>query len=130
MDNTNPSCSDTGPGTSAQPFCTIAAAAKVAHAGDTVLVNAGTYPGTSVNPANSGTAGSPITFRANRGVTISGGTRAFALSARSYIVISGFTITGTSSYGISVSGGSNVTISGNTESYAGIRYLPRPPEST
>ena len=120
VDNTNHSCSDTGPGTPAQPFCTIAAAAKVAHAGDTVLVNAGTYPGTSVKPANSGTAGSPITFTANPGVTISGGSRAFALSARSYIVISGFTITGTSSYGISVSGGSNVTISGNTESYAGI----------
>ena len=120
VDNTNPSCSDTGPGTPAQPFCTIAAAAKMAHAGDTVLVKAGTYPGTSVNPANSGSAGSPITFSANPGVTISGGSRAFAISARSYIVISGFTISGTSSYGISVSGGSNATISGNTESYAGI----------
>jgi parallel beta-helix repeat protein len=119
VDNTNPACSDTGPGTSAQPFCTIAAAAKKAVAGDTVLVNAGTYAGTSVNPANSGTAGNPITFTANPGVTISGGTRAFALSSRSYITISGFTITGTSSYGISVSGGSNITIANNTESYAG-----------
>jgi parallel beta-helix repeat protein len=119
VDNTNTSCSDTGPGTASQPFCTIAAAAKKAQAGDTVLVNAGTYAGTSVNPTNSGTAGSPITFTANRGVTISGGTRAFALSSRSYITISGFTITGTSSYGISVSGGGNITISNNTESYAG-----------
>jgi parallel beta-helix repeat protein len=115
VDNTNPSCSDTA----GQPFCTIAAAAKKAQAGDTVLVNAGTYAGTSVIPTNSGTAGSPITFNANRGVTISGGTRAFALSSRSYITISGFTITGTSSYGISVSGGGNITISNNTESYAG-----------
>src|SRR5260370_1109449 len=80
VDNTNPSCSDTA-GT---PFCTIAAAANKAQAGDTVLVNAGTYAGTSVNPTNSGTAGSPITFTANQGVTISGGTRAFALSSRSY----------------------------------------------
>ena len=119
VDNTNPACSDTGPGTPAQPFCTIAAGARAAHAGDTVLVNAGTYPGTSVNPTNSGTAGSAITFSANRGVTISGGSRAFALSSRNYIVVSGFIITGTSSYGISVSGGSNVTLSGNTESYAG-----------
>ena len=115
VDNTSPSCSDTA----GQPFCTIAAAAKKAQAGDTVLVNAGTYAGTSVNPTNSGTSGSPITFTANHGVTISGGTRAFALSSRSYITISGFTITGTSSYGISVSGGGNVTISNNTESYAG-----------
>jgi parallel beta-helix repeat protein len=119
VDNTNSACSDTGSGTSSQPFCTIAAAAKKAVAGDTVVVNAGTYAGTAVNPTNSGTAGSPITFSANPGVTISGGTRAFALSSRSYITIRGFTITGTSSHSISVSGGSNVTIASNNESFAG-----------
>ena len=52
-------------------------------------------------------------------MVISGGTQAFALSSLSYITISGFTITGTSSYGISVSGGGNVVISGNTVSNAG-----------
>lgn len=114
VDNTNPSCSLNGPGTQAQPFCTIAGAASVAQSGDTVLVQGGIYAGTSVNPTNSG-----VTFTADPGVTISGGTRAFAISNRSNIVISGFIITGTSSYGISVSGGSDVTISGNTESYAG-----------
>ena len=51
-------------------------------------------------------------------MTISGG-KSFALSGVSYITINGFTITGTSSAGISVSGGSNVTIANNTESYAG-----------
>ena len=51
-------------------------------------------------------------------MTISGG-KSFALSGASYITINGFTITGTSSAGISVSGGSNVTITNNTESYAG-----------
>jgi parallel beta-helix repeat protein len=140
--NNTASCSDTGPGNASQPFCTIAAAAKAAKAGDAVLVSAGNYAGMSVNPANSGTAGNPITFAANPGVTISGGTKAFALSSRNYIVISGFTISGTSSagisvssgandtaannvitqtgsYGISVSGGSNDTVSGNTESFAG-----------
>jgi parallel beta-helix repeat protein len=122
VDNTNPACTDTdaNAGTPGHPFCKIAAAAatKVQH-GDTVLVNAGTYNETSsINPANSGTPGSPITFTANQGVTISGG-KSFALSGRSYITINGFTITGTSSTGISVSGGSNITISSNTESYAG-----------
>lgn len=119
VDNTSASCSDTGTGTSTQPFCTIAAAAAKAQAGDTVLVSAGTYTGTSVDPANSGAAGSPITFTANPGVTVSGGTRAFSISNRNYIVINGFTVTGTSSYGIYVSGGSNNVVSNNSVSSAG-----------
>ena len=113
VDGTNSSCSDAGPGTALQPFCTLVEAAKKAQTGDTVLVNAGTYTGTAVSP-NSG-----VTFTANPGVTISGGTKAFSVSAKSNVTISGFTITGTSSYGIYVSGGSNVTISDNTESFAG-----------
>jgi parallel beta-helix repeat protein len=114
VDNTNASCSDTGLGTSTQPFCTIAAAAKKALSGDTVQVSAGTYPGTSVNPTNSG-----VTFTANPGVLISGGSRGFSISSKSNITISGFTITGTSSYGIYVNGSSNVTLAGNTVSGAG-----------
>jgi len=118
VDNTVAACSDGGPGTAAQPFCTIAKGAQKAQAGDTVLVNDGTYTGTSVNPSVSGTSGSPITFTANAGVTVSGGTGGFAVT-KSYIVVNGFTVTGTSSYGISVSGGSNDVISHNTVSYAG-----------
>jgi parallel beta-helix repeat protein len=119
VDNASAACADNGPGTPSEPFCTIGAAAAKAVAGDTVLVSAGSYPGTSVNPANSGAGGKPITFTARRGVTILGGSRAFALSGRSDIVISGFTIRGTSQYGISVTGGSNVVISRNTISFAG-----------
>jgi parallel beta-helix repeat protein len=114
VDNTAANCSDTGPGSAVQPFCTIAKGGQVALSGDTVLVRAGAYAGTSVNPANSG-----VTFSANPGVTIQGGPSAFVISGRSNVVVSGFTISGTSSYGISVSGGSSVTISSNTESYAG-----------
>lgn len=114
VDNTNASCSDSGPGTSTQPFCTIVAAAKKALSGDTVQVSAGTYTGTSVNPANSG-----VTFTASPSVLISGGSRGFSISSRSNITISGFTITGTSSYGIYVNSSSNVTLAGNTVSDAG-----------
>ena len=38
------SCSDSGPGSSGTPFCTIGTAARVAVAGDTVRVGAGHYP--------------------------------------------------------------------------------------
>ena len=114
VDNTNSNCKDNGPGTTSQPFCTIGAGALVAQPGDVVLVRAGTYAGTSVNPTNAS-----VTFLADPGVTISGGTSAFALSNSNNITISGFTITHTSSTAIVVSGGSNVTISSNTESFAG-----------
>src|SRR5581483_12266618 len=46
-------CSDTGPGTQAQPYCTIVEAAAVATAGDTVLVAAGSYAG-GIKVVNSG----------------------------------------------------------------------------
>jgi len=119
VDNTSSGCSDAGPGTAAEPFCSIAAAAREAEAGDTVLVRSGTYPGTSVNPEASGTAASPIAFKANPGVRIRGGENAFALSGRSNITVSGFTISGTSSYGISVSGGTHVVLANNKVSFAG-----------
>ena len=41
VDNTNPSCSDTGPGNAAQPFCTLTRGAAKAVSGDTVQVTAG-----------------------------------------------------------------------------------------
>ncbi len=53
-------CSDTGPGTAATPFCTIAAATRKAVAGDTVLVGPGTYR-EQLTPTASGQPGAPIT---------------------------------------------------------------------
>jgi parallel beta-helix repeat protein len=118
VDNTNPSCSDTGPGTTmSQPLCTLTAgASKAKLAGDTVQVMAGTYAGSSVSPA------SGVTFTASPGVTISGGpsgAKGFSVSGKSNVVISGFTITGTPSYGIYVNSSSNITISGNNVSFSG-----------
>ncbi len=65
--------SDRNPGTASQPFATIQKAASVAAAGDFVNIRAGTYRET-VTPANSGTAGHPITFQpdGNAVVTVSG----------------------------------------------------------
>lgn len=123
VDNTTASCSDSGPGSASQPFCTIEHAAHVALPGDTIVVRAGTYSGTSVNTANSGSRSRPITFTAYRRVRVIGGKNAFALANKSNIVIHGFTITGTSSYGISVTGGANIVISHNDVSSSGLPEL-------
>ena len=71
VNKTNVACSDVGPGTSANPFCTIGRAALAAGPGDTVQVVAGTYAET-VNPSASGTSGNPITYTAAAGVTVTG----------------------------------------------------------
>jgi len=113
-------CSDSGSGTIDQPFCTISRAATVATAGQTVLVSSGSYAG-PVTVRNSGAAGSPITFQPAPGasVTVSGGSNGFALSSRSYVVVRGFRIAGTTSYGISVSSSDHITLDGNTVTAAG-----------
>jgi parallel beta-helix repeat protein len=120
VDNGNPNCSPSGPGTPDHPFCTIIGAAGVATAGTTVVVSSGTYGG-PVNPSSSGTASAPIVFAAAPGasVTLTGGTYGFYLSGKSYLTVRGFNITGTSQAGIHVTGSNNVTLSGNHVSYAG-----------
>ncbi|QMU69800.1 right-handed parallel beta-helix repeat-containing protein [Streptacidiphilus sp. P02-A3a] len=66
--------SDSNSGTSpAAPFLTISTCAAVAVAGDSCLIEGGSYPETVV-PANSGTASAPITFAPYNGqqVTVTG----------------------------------------------------------
>src|SRR5437016_5984029 len=43
VNNAASNCSDSGGGTSSQPYCTITKAASIAVAGQTVLVSSGTY---------------------------------------------------------------------------------------
>jgi len=57
---------DGSPGTESAPFLTIQKAANVAVAGDVVIVYEGRYDET-LRPANSGTAGNPIVYRAKDG---------------------------------------------------------------
>jgi parallel beta-helix repeat protein len=125
VDNTNLTvCSDTlNDGKSpAAPFCTIGKAAGLAVAGDSVHVVAGTYLET-VDPANNGTSGNPITFSAGAGVTVKGdGTStgsAFHLSSAQYITIDGFNMSDTVDHGIYVLGSSNINITNNTVFSAG-----------
>lgn len=86
MDNLASTCTDSGTGTEAAPFCSIQLAANVATAGDAVLI-AGTLQGGgnySVTPGmpyaagitirNPGTASAPTVFKAEGGpYEISGG---------------------------------------------------------
>ena len=85
-------CSDSYPGTESQPWCTLAKAASTLQAGDTVLVQDGTYVVSQINPTNSGTLGNQITFKANGDNVIIDGsnTHAFWLRNRNYITLDGF----------------------------------------
>ncbi|WP_460844792.1 PKD domain-containing protein [Phytohabitans suffuscus] len=62
VQRTSATCTDSGPGTTAQPFCTIGAAAAAVSAGQTVVIGAGNYP-ERIAVAKSGTPDQPITFR-------------------------------------------------------------------
>jgi parallel beta-helix repeat protein len=120
VDGSSTACSDTGTGTLDQPYCTIGAAAKSVIAGQTVQVAAGTYP-EAVTVPTSGISTAPITFTAAPGaaVTVSGQANGFVLSGRSWVVVKGFSVHGTSGYGISVSNSSSITLAANHVSYSG-----------
>jgi PKD repeat protein len=125
VDQANKACSDTGSGTSAAPFCTIQAAANVASAGQTVVVDPGTPNedyNESVQITRSGTPGDPITFEAGlpwNGYTpqvVVGpiGTQVlqtgFTLSGVHDVVIRGFAIEGAKSESVAVADSSDITV--------------------
>jgi parallel beta-helix repeat protein len=120
VDNGDPRCPYTGAGTPSAPFCTIGAAAAVAMAGDTVLVRTGTYR-EEVKPSSSGSANGVITFSAAPGatVTVTGGAHGFTVDTKSWVTISGFTVSGTTSYGIYLKNASHVTVQGNRVTQSG-----------
>ena len=120
VDRGNASCSDSGPGTAAQPYCTIRAAALVVTSGETVQVASGTYP-EAVTVTSSGTATAPIAFTTAPGaaVTLTGQANGFSISNKSWVTVNGFTVTSTSGEGIVVSNSSNITISNNHVTLSG-----------
>lgn len=80
---------DSNPGTESNPWRTIQKAANTVAAGDTVLVQPGTYPENVQCTLASGTAVSPIIFQANGAVT----NRSWYFSKPYYHVV-GFALTG------------------------------------
>jgi parallel beta-helix repeat protein len=94
--------SDSNPGTSGQPFATVARAAKVATAGTIVHVAPGTYTGQVVS-SSSGTSSNPITFVSDVkwGAKLSAPGQNWVWSnSGDYIVIQGFEIADAKYYGI------------------------------
>jgi parallel beta-helix repeat protein len=102
-------------------WLTIQTAADTMTAGDTVLVQPGTYPET-VAPLNAGTGSQPITYQAEGLVVVDGGNsrcKAFNISGTGYLVIDGFEITDQpdcdgSDAAVDVNNANNVTIRNNT----------------
>ena len=122
VNNGSALCADAGPATFRTPLCTIGAAAARVRAGETVRVAPGTYA-ESVTLSASGTRAAPIVFAATRSRTVRlrGGANGFRVARVSWIRIEGFTITGTSAYGIEVSTASRITLTGNHVSLSGKR---------
>jgi len=122
VDRNNPACSDTDLGTATTPYCSITAGAKAAQPGQTVLVSPGTYT-EQVSPARSGGPGQPIAFVAatEGSVVVTGGATGsgFKLSTRSWITVTGFTVTDSPSHGISATSGGHLMITDNDVSGAG-----------
>ncbi len=121
VDSTMSTCSDSGSGTPAAPFCTITKGVSKLALGLTLYIGNGTYA-ESIKPLVSGTADSPITIAAWPGrnpVVGSGVANGVYLSARSYITVSNLTFTGTTGAGIYVTNSDHITIAGDTITYSG-----------
>jgi hypothetical protein len=116
VNNALNTCSDTGPGTAGQPYCTIQAAADVSLPGQTVHIAAGQYFG-QIDITRSGEQGSPIIFdgvphpatAAGKPMVNGHGGPGFHIVGAHDVVISGIEVVG-SAPGVSVSGSSRVTI--------------------
>jgi hypothetical protein len=105
-------CSDSGPGSESEPFCTIAKAASVVNPGQTVVVEPGDYTGTTISV--SGTAQAPITFDAIGTVIVDAVPTepTLTISGAHNVVLDGFSAIGTQRSFYVTGGSSGVTING------------------
>jgi parallel beta-helix repeat protein len=127
VDKTMRACSDSGPGTAARPFCTIAKGVSRTTAGYTLYIGWGKFAET-IKPAASGTAAKPIRITAWPGrspIIGSGVTYGAFISGRGYISLSNLRFSGTVADGIYVSNSTHITVTRNTVSGAGRPALGR-----
>ncbi|MDX1437067.1 MAG: right-handed parallel beta-helix repeat-containing protein [Anaerolineales bacterium] len=114
----DPNGSDaTGTGAAGNPWATIAHAAMQVGAGDTVLINPGTYEG-GIIVDESGEAGQPITFMAaGPGVVIDGSAGlqdSFYITQANYVIVDGLTIRNADRAGLRISLSDYVTVRNST----------------
>lgn len=108
-------CSDSGLGTSAQPYCTVGAAAAVAVPGQTVLIAGSTYD-EHLDITRSGTPGSPITFEQNPAistgveVSLQGAGAGITVAGQHDVTFSTLQVQGTGNTGISLTDSSRITL--------------------
>jgi len=96
------SCSDSGTGSEAVPFCTLQAAADVAAAGQTVVVHPAAYR-EKVTITHSGTAAAPITFRTSSKV------------AKAGFFVNSLAVTGASHLRFEGAQGASIVVSGSSD---------------
>ncbi|WP_046726963.1 PKD domain-containing protein [Streptomyces humi] len=101
VDDAAAGCSDTGPGSQAEPFCQIQPAADAAAPGDTVDVARNSTPYAPVTIASVGTTDAPITFAVASGnsssttgsvVVSKTSTPAMTFSGAQFVDVTGFNI--------------------------------------
>ena len=103
-------CSDQYPGTLAQPFCTIGAAAAVVTPGQSVDVGGGDYR-ERVTIRTSGTPEQPVTFFASSGATLIGATAGFVIDGQHDVVLRNFRSIGSTSVpGLDLRNSSRITV--------------------
>ena len=116
-------CSDAGPGTQAEPFCSLQTGVDAATTpGDTVLVTGSFYAPVTIS--NTGTAAAPITIQGNAssftvGALTSSTTAAVTLTGASYVTVKDFATTVDASRIAYISGSNHVTIDGFTGGISG-----------
>jgi parallel beta-helix repeat protein len=121
VDKNASNCSYSGPGSAAQPFCSINTAAGLVAPGDTVVVRAASYA-QQVNITRSGTASDPITFAGEAGATVTGKSYGFNIAAQ-WVIVQGFIVAATIADGIRCILCTSVTIQNNQINDAGGKGL-------
>jgi hypothetical protein len=132
VNNATSVCSDTGDGSSAQPYCTLDAAATAVLPGQTVLI-AGTFPAGHLNVVRSGTPASPITFEPTSivqgiadPVVLNGQGAGITVTGAHDVSIVDIQVSGAGNTGIAITDSSSITldsvaVSTDTTDDAGIR---------